>query len=315
MSRNPRRSRKGFTLIELLVVIAIIGVLIGLLLPAVQRIRENANQLKCKSNMRNLVLACQSANTQYGRLPPLANTVSGDSIYAGQYATIFFHLFPFLEEGSTHALGYAGGVQDQKVNIFLCPSDSSASGGLGQIKIGSTVYGLSNYGANYLVFGAPPFSFAGSTRHPDDIPDGVTKTIYFAEKNAVCQNGGSTWWNIPLVPATPAVASDADGQWGAVVGYGGYAASGTPRPFVPYYGDVATAGSGAFQTRNLVNTYKCNPYAAQTAHGDSMNVAMGDGSVQSINWSRASSDTPATSVWKSLLTPNGNERIPGDWNN
>src|SRR2546426_483208 len=178
------RRRDGFTLIELLVVIAIIAVLIGLLLPAVQKIREAANRMKCSNNMKQLVLATHQAQDTYKRLPPLFNYANRDPNrpagwqdpppYGGRFGSIFYHLLNFVEENNLYDIGtglvpqgepqfYATGGGGSpgtdapfaalyKVPVFVCPSDSTA--GSGQLlSPNGTQWGVTNYAANYLVFG------------------------------------------------------------------------------------------------------------------------------------------------------------------
>jgi prepilin-type N-terminal cleavage/methylation domain-containing protein/prepilin-type processing-associated H-X9-DG protein len=130
---SARRRRAAFTLIELLVVIAIITVLIGLLLPAVQRIREAANRLKCTNNLKQLCLALHSYENAFGSFPPSYN---GKAFAVGWgWGSL---VLPFLEQqplydqlgvptavfGNGNDSAPATTLSQTSLSVFVCPSDT-----------------------------------------------------------------------------------------------------------------------------------------------------------------------------------------------
>src|SRR5437868_10462605 len=112
-------SRRAFTLVELLVVIAIIGVLVALLLPAVQSARAAARRMSCSNGIRQLALACHNFQNAQGVLPPWAEGTPTE------YGSSHFLLLPYLEQ--TNVFQQAGGnsftVRTSPVKIFTCPDD------------------------------------------------------------------------------------------------------------------------------------------------------------------------------------------------
>jgi prepilin-type N-terminal cleavage/methylation domain-containing protein/prepilin-type processing-associated H-X9-DG protein len=148
------RVRSGFTLIELLVVIAIIAVLVGLLLPAVQKVREAANRMSCQNNLKQLGLACMNYESTYGKIPPgRYNFTSGADTLLSSAAdnTGFEIMLPYVEQQNLGNLFQPGfgwyyypgispqlpngapnyqGVQ-QQLKLFYCPSNRAS----GQVDI------------------------------------------------------------------------------------------------------------------------------------------------------------------------------------
>src|SRR5262245_37310194 len=188
-SSSRRMNRPAFTLIELLVVIAIIAILIGLLLPAVQKVREAAARLKCQNNLKQMGLACHNYHDVNGMLPP-ATAASGNKWGWGTF------ILPYIEQSNLYSLlGSPGpktttdmpvptatnGLQ-AKIPTYLCPSDPNENDPNMFYPVSSVGYGKSNYVAMVGVMDG-----AGSGRDKtkiQGIPDGSSNTLLVGERDS-----------------------------------------------------------------------------------------------------------------------------------
>jgi prepilin-type N-terminal cleavage/methylation domain-containing protein len=192
------RSRSAFTLIELLVVIAIIAVLIGLLLPAVQKVREAAARTQDTNNIKQQCLAVHSCNDTYGRLPPAYNNFPNPNGATGPPAglgTLQYFLLPFLEQGNLYnqATVTSDNIMNTPLKVYMSPSDPTmpADGIVNSMMMGGS-YGGCSYSSNYLVFGNTP---GGQAKIPASFPDGTSNTMLFGPVYTDC-NGTQYMWNM-----------------------------------------------------------------------------------------------------------------------
>jgi prepilin-type N-terminal cleavage/methylation domain-containing protein/prepilin-type processing-associated H-X9-DG protein len=304
--------RGGFTLIELLVVIAIIGILIALLLPAVQKIRETANRTKCANNMHQIGLAVLDCNFTYRKVPSVYGSFPAATSGPGSpAATLHFHILPFLEQQNLYDKGVSPngggvlqqGVGDQTVPSFLCPSDPSP-----QTKPGRAPfeYGPANYQPSADSFG---INFPATTalfvfrQIPQDFPDGVTNTIIFGEKYKSCT---STQIPIPFpipLPQPCWPTQPGGGTWAWADPTHGHEWNYYQRS----YGNNCDTGTMLWQQQPVWGS-NCNPYLYNSPHMGGMNALLADGSVRFLNHNMSAE------TWEHALIPNDGHVLGPDWN-
>ena len=172
--------RRGFTLVELLVVIAIIGVLVASLLPAVQAAREAARRTQCSNNLKQIGLAFLNIHDSQGRFPPLIGAnVNGSWGWA-------VAVLPYLEQDNVYRQAQGdvtkNGTYAVRIPLYTSPQDKSAP----PDNLYKGWLATTNYAANWLVF-------VDGGRRFQDIADGTSNTLLFAERYARCGPGGGLW--------------------------------------------------------------------------------------------------------------------------
>ncbi len=319
-------TRRGFTLLELLVVIAIVGVLIGLLLPAVQKVREAARRVQCQNNLKQLGIALHIHESALGWLPSLGDyTLAGGTVYW----SIPSRLLPYIEQDNlqrlidfTRPISQQPAVARVRVPLLLCPSEVNDR----ERPDGSFVHYPLNYAANAGVWHLfqPPLGVGDgvfSVNRPTylaEIADGLSNTLGMAEVKAFTpywRDGGRPAAAGAPVPSNPAevTAYFTDGEFKVDSGHTewvdarvhqtGFTTTFSPNTKVPFVAGGETFDADFNSHRegrsNVLPTYAV--VTSRSFHPGGVNVLLLDGSVRFVQ------ENISQSLWRALGTRAGGE--------
>ncbi len=290
------RRRSAFTLIELLVVIAIIAILIGLLLPAVQKVREAAAKTKCANNLKQIATAEHNFHNVYGFFTPgIGNpserpgTNTTTNPHPQRFGSWHIHLLPFIEQQSFYeklhpsssAINFLPG---RKLSMYGCPTDPAIGVTFGQYRVTTSYHGIRGIDRSRGSVATGDIAAEGmiywrSRVSAVQVKDGLSNTLMIGEHPASQKDGfwGAGDWGWWYTTVNENIGT----YWNDDVVYGVAAST-------SHFGSSPTTGTcpvPAFYRTPIKPASVCNYDTFWSYHIRGANFILGDGAVRFIPYS------------------------------